>query len=271
MSEALNFVPKFEGSDDVNITTFISAYEEAKNLINPTDKTKFNLLVSGRIVGKAKERLRESVFEFGEKINRTYQRLIRAVESDTSYDKEAVDTMKILFKKKLIKYFTNGLKESIEVRMSGKSFTNLEDAIDSAVECEAIVNERQFQHENVITTSITTKRVHTIDHHEKVRERSPLRKCSICKKPGHKEDMCWFREPECNQKPCTCCKMENHSFKFCRNYKKYCELCRKRGHTRDYCRSNPDRKTSNSGKKDQKDKTKTESDESKTLNSSSLH
>lgn len=213
INQALNLIPKFDGSNNTPIDAFIGKAGYALTLVAPKQKTVLERLIIGRITGKAQERLidherdslddifkllkriystsknyaqwsseltnigqkpRESVLEYAERIMRIIRNMSKIVERE--YEPEEIPIQQKTIRREGIASFIRGLEYRLQSRVEGGKYESLQEAIDLAIR-----KEEELRASETIWDSMrsTARHVHHIsrrsdhEHSSNYRTRSP--------------------------------------------------------------------------------------------------
>ena len=272
IGEALNLIPKFEGTSEVHIDDFISYCKYALELVDPKEKHVLEKLILGRVIGKAATQLRdfrqekleqffnrlklihaptktyaqlsaelgsvtqlknESVLEFGSRVTEIHKNLNMSVQE--TFDKVEIAGLLPGTKKIAIKSFLTGLDNKIDAKIINKNFETLQEAIDAAIIIEREVKEREQRRENNLSTQRT---VHHITEHQNTRERSPLNRgfSQLSSQRIDKSNVTCHLCGKPGHYKSNCFLRNNKNYNNRMTQAKFCTFCKREGHIIDECR-----------------------------------
>lgn len=199
----------------------ISNYEDLKTILINNFRKKKDM--SSLLVELHSSKQQSGVIEF---VNKIENLLYDIIELDTVGEKEEViQALTKSYQKQGLIIFVNGLKEPLKTIIKSRDYKSLNEAKERALG-EELRPPKEYNNKIVkqnkcfkcgklghIAPKCTVK---NIERNMTVKiEPSTSLTCSICKKKGHVEKDCYFKEP--NKGPLTCfkCKKAGHIAKDC--------------------------------------------------------
>lgn len=261
---ALKIIPEFNGENSHDLERFISCCEIVETPLSAAEKLKFLKLLNVKLSGKAHDVLRFNTFDtfdnlkaeliaqFGE--SRSIETLsvelmdVRQERDETvrSYANRvekilsmldsacvlregnaAAQTIRNLNSGRALKSFQEGLRDPIKLLIKASRFPTLKEAINGAIEEEAVL-----AHTNCKGNSVQTNNSNKPNQQVK---------CNFCQKTGHIASSCFKKQNQSRLNP----QVNNPNFKFnssshdnthLKKINKFCNYCKNSGHVIDECR-----------------------------------